>query len=406
MPLVIRMRLLLSCILALNLTVASAEPIGARSRTDTLQIYSEILAEEREIYVLAPEDFDPAGEGYTIVYVLDGEWSFPLVSSYLDYLSRWNRVPNLVVTGARNVDRNRDYIFAEDPSFPGTGGADQFRRFVAEEWSPFVEEKYNGNGKRILIGHSFGGSFALYSMMTDLGFFDAYIAIGSSTWVAQRGLFDVAEEFLGEPLPKKIFLYMAVAEADGGATVPDGIAFAELFAEEPNEDVEFYFEVIDETNHFTAVLPALFSAIEKLYPTWDMDREVEDIVLNQGADGLDRWFIEKAASLGFRFTPPMMELEFLAIKLAGSGRGRAAEILVEKLLERNPESFTTLYALGLVYGRQGRYREAVEPIEKAAQLARKAGETPTLIARYERAVERTRELMAEQEPASDENELN
>ena len=199
---------------------------------------------------------------------------------------------------------------------------------------------------------------------------------------------------------------MAVAEADGGATVPDGIAFAELFAEEPNEDVEFYFEVIDETNHFTAVLPALFSAIEKLYPTWDMDREVEDIVLNQGADGLDRWFIEKAASLGFRFTPPMMELEFLAIKLAGSGRGRAAEILVEKLLERNPESFTTLYALGLVYGRQGRYREAVEPIEKAAQLARKAGETPTLIARYERAVERTRELMAEQEPASDENELN
>ncbi len=401
MPSVIRMRLLSGCALLLIPILALTEPITAQERTDTFSDFSQVLDEEREIFVLVPEEFDPEGEGYTTVYVLDGEWSFPMVSSYIDYLSRWKRIPNLVVTGVRNVDRNRDYIFREDRSFPGTGGADQFHRFVAEEWIPTVEEKYNGNGTRILIGHSFGGSFALYSMMTDPDLFDAYIAIGSSTWVAQRGLFEIAEEFFEKPLLDEIFLYMAVAEADGGATVPDGIAFAELFEQSTNEKLEWYFEVIEQTNHFTAVMPALFSAIEKLYPVWGLDKEVEEIALKRGAEGLDTWFREKEADLGFRFLLPMMELEFLAIDLAGRGHGPAAEVLMEKLLNKRPESFTSLYALGLVYGRQGRYREAIEPIEEAAQLAREAGETPTLIARYERALERTRELMAEQAPGSE-----
>ena len=128
-----------------------------------------------------------------------------------------------------------------------------------------------------------------------------------------------------------------------------------------------------------------------------MDKEVEEIALEQGAEGLDSWFEEKEADLGFRFLLPSMELEFLAINLAGKGHGPAAEVLMGELLERQPGSFTSLYAVGLVYGRQGRYQEAIEPITKAAQLAREAGETPTLIARYERALDRTRELMAEQE---------
>jgi len=400
---VIGMCLLSGYTLLLGSTVALAEPITAQERTDTLPVFSEALDEEREIYVLAPEDFDSDGEGYTTIYILDGEWSFPLVSSYVDYLSRWKRIPNLIVTGVRNVDRNRDYIFEEDRSFPGTGGADQFQRFVSEEWVPFIEEKYNGNGTKILVGHSFGGAFALYSMMTDPDLFDAYIALGSSTWVAQRGLFEVAEEFLGKPLQDEIFLYMAVAEADGGATVPDGIAFAELFEQVPNERIEWYFEVIEDTNHFTAFMPGLFSAIEKLYPVWGMDRDVEEIALKQGAEGLDTWFEEKEADLGFRFLLPMMELEFLAIDLAGKGHGRVAEVLMGELLDRRPESFTSLYALGLVYGRQGQYRAAIEPLEKAAQLAREAGETPTLVARYAKAIERTRELMAEQEHRSEED---
>lgn len=203
------------------------------------------------------------------------------------------------------------------------------------------------------------------------------------------------------PLQEEIFLYMAVAEADGGTTVPDGIAFAELFEQTPNERIEWYFEVIEETNHFTAVMPALFNAIEKFYPVWGMDREVEEIALTQGTEGLHSWFQEKETDLGFRFLLPSMELEFLAIDLAGKGHGRAAEVLMGELLDRRPDSFTSLYALALVYGRQGRYREAIEPIQKAAQLAREAGETPTLVTRYDRALERTKELMAEQEQRSE-----
>ncbi|MHA1544015.1 MAG: alpha/beta hydrolase-fold protein [Alphaproteobacteria bacterium] len=378
-------------------SMASAEPVSAPSRTETFKIYSKTLDEEREIYVLAPEGFDPNNEGYTTIYVLDGEWSFPLVSSYFDYLSRWHRIPNVVVTGVRNVDRNRDYVFAEDRNFPGSGGSDKFAEFLENEWAPLIEEKFNGNGRRVLIGHSFGGSFTLYSLMTDPGFFDAYIAIGSSTWVANRGLFGLADEFLETSIDENIFLYMGVAEADGGATVPDGIAFAEKLDANPMEGLETYFEIIDETNHFTAVTPALFSAVEKLYPVWGMDKEVEDLILNKGADALDTWFEEQEASLDFRFIPPKMELEFMAIDMARESHGEAAEAIINNLLAREPKSFTSLFALGFVYYHQGKFQEGIEPFEKAAEYAREAGEAPTQIARYERAAENLRERLKTQE---------
>lgn len=363
----------------------SAEPITAAERTEKLRVFSEALDEEREIYVLAPEGFDAGNEGYTTIYVLDGEWSFPLVSAYFDYLSRWNRIPKVVVTGIRNVDRNRDYLFAGDKNFPNSGGAANFSEFLKETWVPLVENEFNGNGRRVLIGHSFGGSYTLYSLMTDPGFFDAYIAVGSSTWVSGRALFDLADDFLGTTIAKSLFLYMAVAQADGGATVPDGIAFAEKLDADPIDGLETHFEIIDETNHFTAVAPALISAVEKLYPVWGMDEEVRGIALNKGSDALDHWFEENQAKLGFRFLPPRMELEFMAINMASEGHGEAAKAIVNSLLVRNPESFTSFFALGFVYYHEGKFREAIEPFEKAAEFARAAGETPTLIARYERA---------------------
>ncbi len=195
---------------------AVAEPISALQRTSKFSLQSRVLDEAREIYVLAPEKFDPNCECYTTVYVLDGEWSFLLVSSYLAYLSHWNRIPDIVVTGVRNVNRNRDYLFAEDRNFPASGGAESFTKFVKEEWMPTVEKAYGGNGKRVLLGHSFGGTYTLYSLISDPGLFDAYIAIGSSTWVSGKALFPMADEYLKTPNGKNLFLYMAVAEADGG----------------------------------------------------------------------------------------------------------------------------------------------------------------------------------------------
>jgi hypothetical protein len=369
---------------------AVAEPISALQRTSKFSLQSRVLDEAREIYVLAPEKFDPNCECYTTVYVLDGEWSFLLVSSYLAYLSRWNRIPDIVVTGVRNVNRNRDYLFAEDRNFPASGGAESFTKFVKEEWMPTVEKAYGGNGKRVLLGHSFGGTYTLYSLISDPGLFDAYIAIGSSTWVSGKALFPMADEYLKTPNGKNLFLYMAVAEADGGATVPDGIAFARKFEENPLPSLEVHFEIIKETNHFTAVTPGMISAFEKLYPVWGMDKEVREIALRTGSKGLDEWFEKKQADLGYRFQPPKMELEFLAIELAREGYGEAAETVVNSLLKRNPKSYSGHFALGFVYYHQEKYAEAVEPFEKAASFAREAGETSTLIARYDRAAENVR----------------
>ena len=120
----------LPLLLAASGSLAVTSDAAKRSATHT--IMSRQLGEPRTLLVRTPPGYR-GDRKLPTVFVLDGEWNFDLVASYLDYLADNGVYPRLLVTGVTNVNRNRDFIPRPDKYFSDTGEAE----FMRESFSQF-----------------------------------------------------------------------------------------------------------------------------------------------------------------------------------------------------------------------------------------------------------------------------
>lgn len=170
----------------------SQEPI---SNGLQYELNSTILKEKRIIQVQLPknysnEDFSKAN--YPVVYVLDGDFNFALVSSIERFNTKflYRPQPEMIVVGINSTDRTRDFTPTKETvrgrdgqlRFQTSGGADEFLKFLDQELKPFIEKEFRTNGYNSLIGHSFGGLFAMYTLMTNPELFQSYIVLDPGLW--------------------------------------------------------------------------------------------------------------------------------------------------------------------------------------------------------------------------------
>ncbi|MGP1353005.1 MAG: alpha/beta hydrolase [Parasphingopyxis sp.] len=365
-------------------------PFHGPERDVEFLLRSGATDEYREITVRVPAGYREGDTRYPVLYVTDADWNYHLAANYIEYLSYQHRIPEMIVVGIRNVDRNRDFVPRPSPSFPNTGGADRFVEFLAEELKPAVDERYRTSGFDILFGHSFGGTIATHVLLTRPETFDAYIALSTSTWVADRVLFEEAEAFFERGTSPDAFVYMAVAEGDGGATVPDGNAFAALFERRGPDSIEFHYEIVPETNHFTVVMPAFANALQTLYPAWGFENELRQRIEAEGAAAVDNWFAEKRRELGPRFHSQAMELGLMGIALASEGKQDAVRALFGRLRAEHPRNAETLLINALAENALGNRGTAVERVEQAYALGRETGVMPHRLMTYRNLAEQWR----------------
>ena len=138
-------------------------------------LYSEILREGRVLEVILPENYNPeSDEKYEVIYLLDGEWNIDLVPYIHGFAKSEGYVPPVIFVGLPNT-----YIIGQnqrDRDFLPANAADKFLEFLEKEVIPYIDSKYPANGKRTLYGHSYGGLFVTYSLLTKPQLFDAYLA--------------------------------------------------------------------------------------------------------------------------------------------------------------------------------------------------------------------------------------
>ena len=75
-----------------------------------------------------------------------------------------------------------------------TGQVPQYLNFIEHEVIPFVEKSYRTDtSNRILSGHSLGGSFGAWVMLTKPELFSSYILTSPSLWFKKEMIFKVEE---------------------------------------------------------------------------------------------------------------------------------------------------------------------------------------------------------------------
>jgi uncharacterized protein len=208
-----------------------------RPAVETFPVTSARLREPIQISVarLPGSGGDTAGKP-VVLYLLDPAFNFFTAVSIASFLGSFARMarggwPPVVIAGVgyqtddpREVmtRRARDLTptsAAPPPVVPlpplSFGGASEFLAALQQDVCPTVESRIQADhSSRVLVGHSFGGLFGLYSLFHRPETFDGYIVISPSLWWDDRVVLRYEQTWSDTHLSLPARLFLAVGEGE------------------------------------------------------------------------------------------------------------------------------------------------------------------------------------------------
>jgi predicted alpha/beta superfamily hydrolase len=189
-----KQKFLTSIVLIFVFVTLSAQE-GYTVKRDSLQ--SDILKQNRKLSIVLPEGYNDKNAKFPVIYVLDADGRLQHSAMTARFLFQNNKMPRAILVGVFNIDRNHDFLPDSSQSAPTGGGADNFIKFFKQELIPYIDKNFNTEPFKVLIGHSYGGVFAVHALLSDPDLFNAYIAIDPSLWYKNQMLIkNASAEFL------------------------------------------------------------------------------------------------------------------------------------------------------------------------------------------------------------------
>ena len=197
--------ILLITILASNLLFAKPFSI---ERSEIITITSQDNLREYHLFIKTPRTYSSEkNRRYPLIFLNDGSYSFPLVSSITRQMSGGGVIEEPIIVGISydkktswDISRTRDYTPTKslneknrhsDESRKHSGGAGEYLLFIEKELMPFLRTKYRINPeKEIYAGNSFGGLFGGFILKTKPYIFDYYLLSDPSFWYHNGSIFN------------------------------------------------------------------------------------------------------------------------------------------------------------------------------------------------------------------------
>ena len=405
--------LILFCSIFTAQTSIAQSYISKIGEVDSL--YSDILGEQREIYVELPERFNPKSDpGYPVVFVLDGESLTDAVSTVHKFY--WGGfMPEMIIVGIANLaNRNRDLTISKVDSLFGmpnrkeSGEAINFLTFIEKELIPHIASKYPISDYRTLIGHSYGGLFTLNALVHRPELFDNYVAIDPSLQWDNQILLKQAEEAFkkNQYAGKSVFISLAgqlhaqnpditidnVMEDQSPATLfaRSNIAFTELARQSGHQDFRVEWQFYENDLHGTIPLPSIMDGLKTLFDWYQMENT--SIMNDPGTsvDAIGQWIRKRATKLesNFGYTFPPMDEEFLnglGYMYKDMGQPDKSKLYFEMAIEYYPKSANAYDSMADYFASQEDFENALKNVKKAFEISG-SGRHERRVKRFEKKV--------------------
>lgn len=167
-----------------------------------------------EIKVGLPANYNPSGEKYATVYVLDGKEIFGIVANRCQEISNQYGLQNVIVVGI-GYGRNRSIDYTPTKMSSVTGGGPQFLAFLETQLIPQIEHDFHADTSRsgrIILGHSYGGLFGSYAFAVRNKVFGNYILLSPSLWFNNYSLLQMEKENRTYNRLQKLLVFMGIGE--------------------------------------------------------------------------------------------------------------------------------------------------------------------------------------------------
>lgn len=278
---------------AVPTTTVAAPPAGV-VLDDTEQLWTEAKISGRRypLWIALPPDYaaEPMRR-YPVLYLTDAHYSFPLVRSLGRMLGQRGRhLEPFILVGLppqQGLDamrsRSRDYTptapARDTPGLyaaPEYGQAAQYRDFLADTVLPLIDARYRtAPGQRVFAGHSYGGLFGSYVLLTRPELFDSYILSSPSLWFDHRVIDRIEADYHAshDRLDARVLLYIGDYERPGpdprhnrrSDMVGDNRRFVARLRARGYQGLRIDSAVIADEDHLSAYPTAMTRALRLLF---------------------------------------------------------------------------------------------------------------------------------------------
>ena len=329
------------------------------------KVQSAILGEERTISVYLPVGYEESSEALPVLFLLDGEMKTLLMTaaSAMEDIDWKGAMPQMIVVGIDNPNATRDYFPIIFQDRPGTGQADNFIRFLAEELIPWVGANFRTVEYRILCGCSNAGLLTVYTYLTKPETFNAYIAPSPSIGWFKDYMLELmktsfeADRMAGRPI------YMNYATDDFEDIVTSAMPdFTEAFRTDAKADVRWTMEVLEGAGHVPYV--SIHNGLRFIFDGWKYPPEK---LQSDGLKPLKEYYKNLSNKFGFAVKVPSGTLRDLGMDYyQGQEYDKAIEIF-SFYIEEHPNHVQAYYLLGASYDKKGDRKLAIKFLEKAIE---------------------------------------
>ncbi|WP_234571565.1 alpha/beta hydrolase-fold protein [Rhodohalobacter sp. 614A] len=343
-------------------------------------LYSKFLDEEREYWVHLPDSYEDttyAPQDYPVLYVLDGDKQFHLLTGIQNFLSEglYASIPEMIVVGILNTHRSRDFTPTHSKShhpeiggqftFPDSGGGDTFLDFIEKELVPEINQNYRTNKYKIFVGHSFGGLLVLYTLLTRSNLFNAFISIDPSIWWDDYFVLDRSKQLLSEKNFEGKTLYLAQSPFGSSNRAPEeSLEFRDQLQKNTINGLRWKFRYFEEENHGTIPLPAEHHGLRFIFDGYRTDvktaAEDPEMVIDS--------FKKLSKKLGVKIHPPEYLVDGLGDFCLKYGETSNALKFFKINQEIYPESPHAFLQLGNYYSQTGAPEKAIQAYKQALEL--------------------------------------
>lgn len=343
------------------------------------QFDSQIMSAPVTYLVHTPASYQGTDRPYPIVILLDGDEHFAHVSAASDFLAEAGRIPEVLVVGVNNVNRAANLTppsphptAAADPNDPTTPDADRFVRFISEELIPEIDRKYRTQHYRVLMGHSLGGLFVVYSLLQRPDVFSGYVAISPAINQGDEWLLDATPAFLESHQALRADVFLALGDESGRMLANTWKLSALLAGKQSSAtpSLRWRLKRYPDDDHGSVSLTAMQAGLRAVFDGWFLDDADAMTLFDLGGMGaIQKRYAAVSERMGYLVPVPRDAFDTVYDVLLRRNRYAEARLVLEQAILAYPDHARFYFEMGQWYYAKGDRARGLEYFTKALQIA-------------------------------------
>ncbi|NVK21204.1 MAG: hypothetical protein HWD86_01685 [Kangiellaceae bacterium] len=280
---------------------------------------SEMLDVNVSFMIYLPKSFHKTSKLYTYPVIFingsHGEQFFHSLTGVTNHLGKLDRMPeSIVVTlNGDTPDIFTNGMWLNREKIDEYGDIKRYIQFLERELFPYLESEYRANSHRTIIGVSGSSLFPLASYIEKPNLFSNHIYLASHDMIgmgleANKRFIDDFDKVFNSNSHLSSKFYFGIASRDmerrGDVFSKNASDLSVVFKKHLDKD-DFKIETLSNEDHYNALIKALLSAFELLYPKQDWAPNYRDLVADSddALKSIQKHYDDLSDSYGYTIFP-------------------------------------------------------------------------------------------------------